>query len=75
MNNVHFISATETSPKTALSIHDVDLTKLAGVADTLLDAGRADLAAQIVAALYYIAERQIDRNNVVSFRDPRRGYA
>jgi hypothetical protein len=55
------------------SIHAVDVADLAGVADALLADGRSDLAAQVILVMYYCAERQADRGNIVPFRDNKCG--
>jgi hypothetical protein len=49
------------------SVRDVDLVSLASTADALSAEGRNDLAAFIVEALYYCAERQRDHENVILF--------
>jgi len=50
-----------------LSIHGVSLAELARIAEALCADGRHDLAGDIIHILYYCAERQTSRSNVVTF--------
>jgi hypothetical protein len=55
------------------SIHAVDVTNLARVADALLADGRSDLASQVILVMYYCADRQANGDNIVSLRNSRSG--
>jgi hypothetical protein len=70
---VRQLSETKRPRRSGPSIHFVDVTELAGVADALLADGRSDLAAQIILVMYYCAERQVDQANIVPFDNARCG--
>jgi hypothetical protein len=53
-------------------MRDIDLPRLAGIADALAASGRSDLAAYIVEILYYCGERRTHGDRVVPF--PRRPH-
>jgi hypothetical protein len=70
---VRQLSATKRADSRGPSIHAVDVADLAGVADALLADGRSDLAAQIIQVMFYCAERQAEGDNIVPFRNNKRG--
>lgn len=75
MTQFRQVPETTRSRDSARPIHAVDLAHLAGVADALVVDGRSDLAAYVVQVLYYCADRQVDRDNIVPFRDNKRDGA
>jgi hypothetical protein len=70
VSEVHQIRKIAANGPRGPSIGDVDLTMLAGIADTLSANGRGDLAAHMVEVLYYCGERRLRTDNVVPFGPP-----
>jgi hypothetical protein len=67
VTQVYQINTNVSAHARALSINDVNLAALAGVADALSAIGRGDLAAHIVEVMYYCGERRMHHDNIIQF--------